>query len=137
MALEKDLTFDNGVSIKYHRIGSITMDNKDKVLKVSIVSYTDDTYRIKEKENKTNKDRHYELIKLILAENEKIEESRDVEQVIAWSDEANSIIKNFSENASFEVVTREYEFKDVTDLSMSNLYSLIKQEELFINSEDV
>ncbi len=136
MALKKELKFDNGVIINYHRIDDVVLDNKNKTTQIAVVSYTDESYRLKEVENKAKKDRYDELILLILKENEKSAEERNTEQIIEWSNEANSLVGKFIENINLEVVRTNYEFKDITDLSMSNLYNILKQEALFVNAED-
>lgn len=131
MALQKEIIFTNGVNIKYHRIDDISLDNKNKVVNITVVSYTDKTYRDKEIENTNNNDRYEELLNLIMTENTKPETDRNVEQVKIWSDEANSLISKFQEKLDLSVIKNKFQFKNVTDLSMTNLYTLLKQEELF------
>lgn len=137
MALKKEIIFDNGVKINYHRIGDISMDNKNKVLKVSVVSYTDETYRQKEIENETNKNKYEKLLNLIFEENKKTVEERDTEQVVKWTNEANELVGKFREDINLSVGSTELEFQNVDDLSMSNIYNLIKQMELFKDAEDI
>lgn len=136
MALKKDLVFDNGVKINYHMIDDIQVDNKNKTVKLKVVSYTDETYRIKEVENETNKNRYNDLLTLITTENEKEESDRDVPQVIIWSDEANKLVPTFREDLQLKVITSDIELKEVYDFNLSNLYTLLKQESLFIGAED-
>lgn len=136
MGLKKEITFENGVNIEYHYINDIQVDNKNKTCKLKIDSYTDETYRQKEKDNRANQEKHEELVQLIFAENNKSEQERDVEQVVLWSEEANNLIGSFKEDLVLKVVTKDIELKDVTDYNLSNLYEMLKQEELFTNAED-
>lgn len=136
MALYKQIIFDNGVNIKYHRIEDINLDNKNKLVKITVVSYTNNTYRDKETLNKNNQDRYEELLKLIFAENEKLEMDRNVVQIIEWSNESNSLIGTFKEDINLTVIKTEFEFKNITNLNMDNLYELLKKESVFEGSED-
>lgn len=136
MGLKKEITFENGVNIKYHYISDIQVDNKNKIAKLKIDSYTDETYRQKEKYNKANQEKHEELIQLIFAENNKLEKERDVEQIVEWSEEANNLIDKFKEDLALKVATTDIELKDVVNFNMDNLYELLKQEESFIDAED-
>lgn len=137
MALKKEIIFENGVNIKYHKIDDVNLDNKEKKIKIKIVSYTDETYRNLEIENKNKQYRYEELMELILSENEKNEEERDVEQVKEWSDEANELVGKFKNELNLSVVSTEVEFKDIFDISLNNLYKLLKELDLFKDSEDI
>lgn len=136
MALKKELIFNNGVNIKYHYISDIQIDGKNKITKLKVDSYTDETYREKEKANETNKERYNELLNLILDENKKEEKDRDTEKVVSWSDEANSLIDKFVDDLCLKVVSTDIELKDVTNFNIDNLYTLLKKEEPFTDSED-
>lgn len=135
MALKKELIFENGLKIEYHYISDISVDNKNKIAKLKIDSYTDITYRDKEKLNELNKNKYEDLFQKILQENEKTEEDRDIEQVEIWSKEMNDVA-NFKADLVLKVVTTDIELKDVTDFNMSNLYNLLKQEELFKDAKN-
>lgn len=137
MALKKELIFDNGVKIEYHMINDVKVDNTNKVVKLKVASYTNKTYRDQEITNKTNKDRYNQLLNLIFQENEKTEEERNIEQIIEWSEESNNIANSFKDDLDLKVTITDIELKNVTDYNMSNLYDLVKQEELFIDSEDI
>ena len=137
MALKKQILFTNGVNINYHYISDIQIDGKDKITKLKVDSYTDETYRDKEKNNEINKNRYNELLNLIFEENKKAESDRNKEQVVLWSDEANSLIGKFVDNLDLKVISTNIKLKDVTDFNMDNLYTLLKQEEMFIESTDI
>ena len=137
MALKKEVTFNNGVKLEYHRIGDVQLDNKSKKTKVSVISYVDEDYRNEEKENLEKSTRHEELMNLILAENEKEQEERDTEQVVTWSEEANALVGTYTEHLDLSVLKIDLSFEDITDISMSNLYNLIKQDDFFLGSEDI
>jgi hypothetical protein len=137
MALKKEIIFDNGVNVNYHRVDEINVDNKNKKLKVSVISYTDNTYRQKEINNLTNKDRYDELLNLIMQENQKSEDIRDIDQIKQWSDEANNLISEFREDINLSVLKRDFEFNEVNDFSMSNVYTLLKGIDIFKDAEDI
>ena len=137
MALEKEIIFDNGVNIKYYKISEMELDNTMKKVKVVVSCYTNEDYRLKEKENLTNQNRYEELFNLILEENKKEPQFINTEQVEIWSEEANSLVGKFVENLSLVVLKTPLEFENVVDLSLSNIYNLIKQNELFKDSENV
>ncbi len=137
MALKKEIIFDNGVNIKYHKISDMQLDNTMKKVKVTVSCYTNEDYRLKEKENLTNQNRYEELFNLILEENKKEPQFINTEQVEIWSEEANSLVGKFVENLSLLVLKIPLEFENVVDLSLSNIYNLIKQNELFKDSENV
>lgn len=137
MALKKEIVFTNGVNIKYHYISDIQIDGKNKIAKLKVDSYTDETYRQKEKDNKLNQDRYEELINNILQENLKEESKRNVEQIKLWSEEANNLIGKFVDNLDLKVISANFELKDVTDYNESNLYAMLKQNDMFKDSEDI
>ena len=137
MALEKEIIFDNGVNIKYYKISEMELDNTMKKVKVVVSCYTNEDYRLKEKENLTNQNRYEELFNLILEENKKEPQFINTEQVEIWSEEANSLVGKFVENLSLVVLKTPLEFENVVDLSLSNINNIIKQNELFKDSENV
>lgn len=137
MALYKKIKFTNGVNISYHYISDIQTNGKDKIVKLKIDSYTDETYRQKEKENKLNKDRYEELLELIFKENEKKEDARNVDQVKLWSEEANSLVNQFVNDLDLKVISTNIELKDVTDLNINNLYNLLKEIDIYQNAKDI
>lgn len=137
MALNKEIIFKNGVVIKYHKINDVNWDNKNKSVKIEVVCYSDETYRQKEKENFINNKRYEEIMGLIMKENEKPETDRDVNNIILLSEEANNLVVIMNENLDLSVLKIDLEFENVTDLSMDNLYSLIKETEMFKDSIDL
>ena len=138
MALKKEIKFKNGVTMNYHRLDNIKVDNKNKSINCDVISYCDESYRNQEIDNKTSKERHEELFQLIQEENKKEESERNTEKVIKWSDEMAELFDKFDfENIDLSVAKTSYKFNEVTDFSMGNLYDLLKKEEMFIDSEDV
>lgn len=136
MGLIKKIIFKNGVEVEYHRIGDIQLDNKSKKTKVSVISYTNERFRLEEKENLAKQIQYEELVSSIISENEKPYDDRDVEQVVAWSDEANELVGTFEENLDLSVFKADIDFENLTDISMENIYNLIKQDYLFEDSVD-
>ena len=137
MGLKKDIIFDNGVNIQYHYINDIQIDGKNKIVKLKVDSYTDESYRLKEKENLNNKNKYNDIMEFIIQENSKQEEDRDIEKIKQLSDEANDLVENIIENLDLKVISLNFEFKEIVDYNLSNLYKILKSIELFENSEDV
>lgn len=137
MALKKEVTFNNGVKLEYHRIGDVQLNNKTKKTEVSVISYVSEEFRNQEKDNLEKLTRHEELLDLIIKENEKEETERDTEQIISWSDEANELAGTYIEDLDLSVLKMDFSFENITDISMSNLYNLIKQDDFFLGSEDI
>lgn len=137
MALKKEVTFNNGVKLEYHRIGDVQLNNKTKKTEVSVISYVSEEFRNQEKDNLEKLTRHEELLDLIIKENEKEETERDTEQIISWSDEANELVGTYIEDLDLSVLKMDFSFENITDISMSNLYNLIKQDDFFLGSEDI
>ncbi len=135
MALKKEIIFTNGVQIEYHKIEKIEFD-KSK-LKVEVKSYTNEDYRNQEKTNTENKAEYDYYLNLIFKENEKLEEERDVKQVKQWSEKANNLAYSFKEDLNLAVVSHDFEFENVSDFSMNNIYNLVKETEIFKDSVDI
>ena len=68
MALEKKLTNEKGIETNYHRIESISMVEGIKVI---VKSYSDESYRLKEKENEALIEKQEAIKKELQAEMEK------------------------------------------------------------------
>lgn len=137
MALKKEIIFTNGVKITYHMIDDIQVDNKNKIAKIKVASYTDETFRQKEIDNITNQNLYESYINQIMAENNIPLENRNIDLITDLSAKANALVGNFQDGLDLKVVNTNFDLKDVTDYNMSNLYELLKQEQLFIGSTDV
>lgn len=133
MALKKEITFPNGIVIKYHKIKKIEANNDSKKISITVASYTNDNYRKEEKNNKQKIDRYDELMKSIIAENEK--EKPDKEQVVNWSEECNSL--DFISELDLSVVTSNYELENIEDMSFTNIYNKLKEIDIFKDSKDI
>lgn len=137
MAIQKEIIFKNGVKINYHKINNVILDNNNKKIKIEIFCYTEELYRKREKENLQNKARYEEIMSYILEENQKAEADRDTKKIVEISEEANILASKNKEDLDLSVVKIAVEFENVTDLSISNLYNLIKLEEMFKESKDL
>ena len=137
MALSKTIVFQNGVSITYHRVGDVVIDNSSKKLKVSVLGYTNEQYRISEKDNLANKTEYENCLKTIMAENEKPEAERNVDLVINLSNRANELVNQFVNELNLSVTTTEFEYSGVTDISLTNIYQLLSQEIIFQGSVEI
>lgn len=137
MALQKEILFTCGVTVNYHMINDVQVDNKSKTIKIEVASYTDETYRQKEIDNLNRKQTYEDAILKIFEENVKPEEERDVELVNQLSATANDLVGKFSDELDLKVTISKYEFEDIVDYSMEQLYAKLKEQELFKDSIDV
>ncbi len=150
MALKKDILFRNGVLIKYHKVNKVSFDNG--IVSVDILSYSDDSFRKIEKENDANKKKYEELVNKIFEENQKPlqnsinvdgeetindDDFRNTENVILWSNEANALVGTFDSDMNLSVMGLHYTFEGITDLSLNNIYNLLKKEEVFEGAIDI
>lgn len=135
MALLKEVTFENGVKIKYHKIKKIFLE--ETTTKVSVVCYTDTPFREIEKTNEKNKKEYDLLLSNILEENKKEGNAKDIEQIKEWSEKANILVSKFNDTLDLSVISVDFDFENLTDLSLSSIYKLLKEEELFSNAEDI
>ena len=134
MALEKEIINGKGVKTTYHRIDSISMVDG---IKVTVKSYTDESYRQKEKERE-------ELIKRQEAVKQQLEEEMakpgdeyDKEKVIALTEESNEI--GFPEplDLAIFVHTFQYPLDKEAVVSYEAMYEKLKQEPIFEGAKDV
>ena len=137
MAIKKEIIFANGLCVNYHNISNVEIDNKNKKINVNVKSYTNNDYRILEKNNNLNKKKYYDLINLIFLENQKEETERNKEQIEKISLEANELVANFKDNLDLSVLNKTYEFEIFDELSISKIYEILKKEPSFIGSEDI
>ena len=135
MALKKELVFTNGVKIGYHKIDNIEYNNGN--IKITVKSYTDESYRESEKANNKIKSSYEAKLAAIVAENTKGESARDAELIKILSDECNTLVNEFTEMLDLSVLSATYEYKDISDLSFGNLYGMLKQLNEYKDSEDV
>ena len=88
MALEKELINGKGVKTTYHRIDSISMVDG---IKVTVKSYTDESYRQQEKEREALIKRQEEVKEQLEEEMAKTGDEYGKEKVIALTEEINEI----------------------------------------------
>lgn len=137
MALNKRIKLENGIQMTYHRIDDMKINHKDKELTVTIASYVDKKYRDIEVNNNYKKQKYEDLIKLIIQENSKTQEDIDADKIIKWSDEANSLVGDFKDEINLNAGKIEIKLENVEDFSLKNIYNLLKQQELFVDSKDI
>jgi len=122
MALKKNIISKNGVSIGYFKISNITFNNG--VLQVTVDGYTNETYRQNEKDNDIKKQKHEQLIQKSIELSQ--DENADIEETKKISEEANSLVGTYEDDLCLSIIQISCEFKDVTDFSIDNIYSLLK-----------
>ncbi len=105
MALEKELINGKGVKTAYHRIDSISMVNG---IKVTVKSYTDESYRQQEKDRDALIKRDEEVKKQLEEEMAKTGDEYDKEKVIALTEESNEI--GFPEPLDLAIFIHTFEY---------------------------
>ena len=134
MALEKELINGKGVKTTYHRIESISMVDG---IKVTVKSYTDESYRQQEKEREALIKRQEEVKEQLKAEMAKTGEEYDKEKVIALTEETNEIGFPTPLDLSIFVHTFEYPLDKDVVVSYEAMYKKLKKEPIFEGAKDV
>ena len=134
MALEKDLINGKGVKTTYHRIDSISMVDG---IKVTVKSYTDESYRQQEKEREALIKRQEEVKEQLKAEMAKTGEEYDKEKVIALTEETNEIGFPVPLDLAIFVHTFQYPLDKDAIVSYEAMYEKLKKEPIFEGATDV
>ena len=131
MALEKELINGKGVKTTYHRIDSISMVDG---IKVTVKSYTDESYRQQEKEREALIKRQEEVKEQLKA---KTGDEYDKEKVIALTEETNEIGFPTPLDLSIFVHTFEYPLDKDEIVSYEAMYEKLKKGPIFEGATDV
>lgn len=134
MALEKELINGKGVKTTYHRIDSISMVDG---IKVTVKSYTDESYRQQEKDREALIKRQEEVKEQLEEEMAKVGEEYSKEKVIALTDESNEIGFPVDLDLAIFVHTFEYPLDKDAVVSYEAMYQKLKKEPIFEGSIDV
>lgn len=134
MALEKELINGKGVKTAYHRIDSISMVDG---IKVTVKSYTDESYRQQEKEREALIKRQEEVKEQLEEEMAKTGDEYDKEKVIALTEESNEIGFPVDLDLAIFVHTFEYPLDKETAVSYEAMYQKLKQEPMFDGAVDI
>ena len=134
MALEKEIINGKGVKTTYHRIDSISMVDG---IKVTVKSYTDESYRQQEKERETLIKRQEEVKEQLEEEMEKTGDEYDKEKVIALTEETNEIGFPTPLDLSIFVHTFEYPLDKDEIVSYEAMYEKLKKGPIFEGATDV
>ena len=134
MALEKELINGKGVKTTYHRIESISMVDG---IKVTVKSYTDESYRQQEKEREALIKRQEEVKEQLEEEMAKTGDEYDKEKVIALTEETNEIGFPTPLDLAIFVHTFEYPLDRDAVVSYEAMYEKLKQEPIFEGAKDV
>ena len=134
MALEQELINGKGVKTTYHRIESISMVDG---IKVTVKSYTDESYRQQEKEREALIKRQEEVKKQLEEEMAKTGDEYDKEKVIALTEETNEIGFPTPLDLAIFIHTFEYPLDRDAVVSYEAMYQKLKQEPIFEGAKDV
>ena len=134
MALEKELINGKGVKTTYHRIDSISMVEG---IKVTVKSYTDESYRQQEKEREALIKRQEEVKEQLEEEMAKTGDAYDKEKVIALTEESNEIGFPVSLDLAIFVHTFQYPLDKDAIVSYEAMYEKLKKEPIFEGAKDV
>lgn len=132
MAIEKEIVSQNGEKRKYFRISKANLDYENNIYNIECISYTDKSYRDKEKESL----KEYEELKKEYYELSAKEEK--TESDLARLGELNiSKLENARLNLEPLFLKRETFSIDLTEELRDLFYNLLKQNEKFIGAADV
>ena len=134
MALKKELINGKGVKTTYHRIDSISMVDG---IKVTVKSYTDESYRQQEKEREALIKRQEEVKEQLEEEMKKTGDEYSKEKVIALTDESNEIGFPVALDLAIFVHTFEYPLDKDAVVSYEAMYQKLKQEPMFYGANDI
>lgn len=134
MALEKELINGKGVKTTYHRIDSISMVDG---IKVTVKSYTDESYRQQEKEREALIKRQEEVKEQLEEEMAKTGEEYSKEKVIALTEESNEI--GFPVSLDLAIFVHIFQYPPDKDaiVSYKAMYEKLKKEPIFEGATDV
>ena len=134
MALKKEIINGKGVKTTYHRIDSISMVNG---IKVTVKSYTDESYRQQEKEREALIKRQEEVKEQLEEEMTKVGDEYDKEKVIALTEESNEIGFPVALDLAIFIHTFEYPLDRDAVVSYEAMYEKLKKEPIFEGAKDV
>ena len=134
MALEKEIINGKGVKTTYHRVDSISMVDG---IKVTVKSYTDESYRQQEKEREALIKRQEEVKEQLEEEMAKTGDEYDKEKVIALTEETNEIGFPTPLDLAIFIHTFEYPLDRDAVVSYEAMYEKLKQEPIFEGAKDV
>lgn len=106
-------------------------------IKVIVKSYSDESYRLKEKENEALIEKQEAIKKELQAEMEKTGEEYSKEKVIALTEENNAI--GFPTKIDLAVFIREFSYPldKETAVSYEAMYQKLKKEPMFEGAVDI
>lgn len=134
MALEKEIINGKGVKTKYHRIDSISMVDG---IKVTVKSYTDESYRQQEKERESLIKRQEEVKEQLEEEMAKTGDEYDQKKVIAMTEESNEIGFPTPLDLAIFIHTFKYPLDRDAVVSYEAMYEKLKQEPMFEGAVDI
>ena len=134
MALEKELINGKGVKTAYHRIDSISMVDG---IKVTVKSYTDESYRQQEKDRDALIKRQEEVKKQLEEEMAKVGDEYNKEKVIALTEESNKIGFPVALDLAIFVHTLQSPLDKDAVVSYEAMSQKLKQEPIFEGAKDV
>lgn len=134
MALEKEIINGKGVKTTYHRIDSISMVEG---IKVTVKSYTDESYRQQEKERESLIKRQEEVKEQLEEEMAKTGDEYDQKKVIAMTEESNEIGFPTPLDLAIFIHTFKYPLDRDAVVSYEAMYEKLKQEPMFEGAVDI
>ena len=142
MAIEKEITTANGISVSYHRISSIRFD--DGNVEAEVISYSSEKYRNIEKDKRAKERRQLEIGEIV-AEKCKIppeertkEEEEEIQNLLKEGEEIGTI----TYDVSMSVYSGVYKIdladdrKKSDDISIGDIYNKLKEMEPFKDAKD-
>lgn len=140
MALEKKIVANNGVTGNYHRIHSMIIE--DGIITVEVRSYTEDSYREKEKTANANFKRQFTIGETVtkMCETPPEKRSKEYEAEIQALMKEGEQIKVVQEDMNCSIGTQfiKLDFSETNgDISFGDIYKKLKEIDTFANSKDI
>lgn len=140
MALEKKIVANNGVTGNYHRIHSMTIE--DGIITVEVRSYTEDSYREKEKTANANYKRQFKIGETVakMCETPPEKRSKEYEAEIQNLMKEGEKIKVVQEDMNSSIGTQfiKLDFSETKgDISLGDVYKKLKEVDIFKDSKDL
>ena len=132
MALNCELTDTKGITTKYHKIQSINITD---CIRVTLASYSDESFREEEKKIKKNKEKKKDLQDKLCYEKTKDQDEKTKEKIEKLSEEIESLPINEVDN-----VVNQFDYviplSDTDSFSFSSIYEQLKKEDKFKDATD-
>lgn len=135
MALQKEIINNLGVKTSYHRIGSL--NKRNDILEVNIVSYVDKSYREKEEEiQNTIRNLDELVVERDIYENKTNRSESEEKEYLELKNKIDNAIINANVSYTAWSNTIEINKPEIEHISFEDVYSYLKTVEPYIGALD-